>query len=276
MSFPLQDVEGKSGKIVCFEAYGVRVGITSEYTSFLEKLASQINELFPVGIKNIENTDITQLFTVFKNGRKVGFQKNNEERSEAAKEDNVFKFLLTKIRLTVAEFAVSKVFVHAGVVIWKEKALVFPGNSFSGKTTLVRELIRRGAIYFSDEYAIFDHEGLVHPFPKTLSLRGIKNDYTQVEHTAEELGAKTGTEPRPVGMVLFSEFDEDAIWNPQPLSKGEGVLKIISFTLPIRIAPAFSLEVLHKSLERAAVCESKRGEAANVADELIDYFEKKL
>ncbi|MDH3494492.1 MAG: hypothetical protein OEM82_13130 [Acidobacteriota bacterium] len=252
----------------------MRVGIKSEHVSFLKSFASRLIEIFPTDLKNIENSEIQHFFTVFRSGEKVGFIKNDEEPSEPASESNVFKFLLSLIRLTVAEHAAAKVFVHAGVVVWKGKALVFPGNSFSGKTSLVRELISHGAEYYSDEYAIFDKDGLVHPFPKTLSIRGIIDDFEQVEHSAEELGARIGTMPRPVGLVHFTEFEKNAVWNPKPLSIGEGVLKIISFTIPIRVSPAFSLNVLNRSMNGALISESKRGDARQVSKEIIGFLDK--
>ena len=58
--------------------------------------------------------------------------------------------------------------VHAGVVGWKQFGIVFPGKSSSGKTTLVKEFLQRGGEYYSDELAIFDTEGLIHPFPRLL------------------------------------------------------------------------------------------------------------
>jgi hypothetical protein len=39
-------------------------------------------------------------------------------------------------RLTVAEFAVGRVFIHAGVIAWKGQAVVMPDRSFYGKTAL--------------------------------------------------------------------------------------------------------------------------------------------
>jgi len=53
------------------------------------------------------------------------------------------------VQLTVAEYAPRCVFVHAGVVGWKDRAIVIPGLSHSGKTTLVDQLIRAGATYYS-------------------------------------------------------------------------------------------------------------------------------
>ena len=33
------------------------------------------------------------------------------------------------------------------------------------------ELVRRGCVYFSDEYALIDSQGLVHPYPRALQVR---------------------------------------------------------------------------------------------------------
>ena len=75
-----------------------------------------------------------------------------------------WKYFDSLVRILVAEWTRSLVFIHAGAVGWRGKAIVFPGNSFFGKTTLVAELVRRGAAYLSDEYAILDENGVVHPF----------------------------------------------------------------------------------------------------------------
>lgn len=61
--------------------------------------------------------------------------------------------------------------VHAGAVLWGERILLLPGITHSGKSSLVAELLRRGATYFSDEYALVDSEGHVHPYPRPLLLR---------------------------------------------------------------------------------------------------------
>jgi hypothetical protein len=66
----------------------------------------------------------------------------------------------------VAENARRWIFVHAGVVAWRGQAIVIPGATQSGKTSLVAALVRAGAEYFSDEYAVFDARGRVHPLPR--------------------------------------------------------------------------------------------------------------
>ena len=69
-----------------------------------------------------------------------------------------------QMRLFIAANARDWLFVHAGVVAHGGRALVAPGDSFSGKTTLVRALLAAGATYYSDEYAVLDEAGRVHPY----------------------------------------------------------------------------------------------------------------
>jgi predicted ATPase len=44
----------------------------------------------------------------------------------------------------VATEAPRRVFVHAGVVGWKGQAILVPGRSYSGKTTLIAALMKAG------------------------------------------------------------------------------------------------------------------------------------
>ena len=58
----------------------------------------------------------------------------------------------------------------------------------------MKALLRAGATYYSDEYALLDESGRVHPFARKLSLRQ-PDGARPLRCTANELGAPTGTEP---------------------------------------------------------------------------------
>src|SRR5438093_9745682 len=58
----------------------------------------------------------------------------------------------------VAQTSRRHVFVHAGAVGWRGRAIVIPGASMSGKTTLVSAFVQAGATYYSDEYAVLDRK----------------------------------------------------------------------------------------------------------------------
>src|SRR6267142_2744385 len=72
------------------------------------------------------------------------------------------------------------------------------GRSLSGKTTLVRELLRRGATYYSDEFAVVDDFGNIHPFPRPLGIRE-DSTFAQTKYAAATLGATSGIKPLALG-----------------------------------------------------------------------------
>jgi hypothetical protein len=271
--------ESVSRIFVC--SYGVKIEIQYDVSEFSETLFIEIlKKILPTGFEIISSEDVEHHFGVFTNDRdgKQIFELHHEFEKIAAAwaKDEILDYLESRIRLTVAEFAKDRVFLHAGVVGWKGRAIVLPGKSFHGKTTLVSELIRKGADYYSDEYAVLDDGGFVHPFPKMLSVRGIIDDIQQVDLPVENFGGKAAVEPLEVGMILLTEFEKKAVWNPVMMSPGEGILEIISHTIPIRYKPEFSLKVLNKITNRAIITKSQRGEAIIFADLILDFFERQV
>ncbi len=261
-----------------FEAYGVKLGIRVNAGSYPEKIEERIVEILPLGINVIEQNGIEHLLEVIdeKNGNFKIF-KDGEMVANFPGIENLFDLLAGQIRLTVAEYAVEKVFLHAGAVAWKDKAVIIPARSFSGKTTLVAELIKKGAVYYSDEYAVLDEKGFVHSFPKTLSMRGIIDDYKQVERSPSSFGAAVGQTPLPVGLVLICKFDKtrknDSEFALEILSPGQAMLEIIDNTIPITNNPKFVLKILNKISEHAIIAKCQRGEANEFANFLIEYLD---
>lgn len=188
-------------------------------------------------------------------------------------EKTIVGVFLSRLRLVIAERAAGVICVHAGVVGWKGKGLVVPARTFAGKTTLIKELTNLGAIYYSDDCAVLDENGLVHPFPKTLSLRGLAGKFEQVEYPVEHFGGVRGRLPIPVKMILLTGYREKAPWRPRRLSVGQGVMELLSHTIPIRYNPEFALKVLNNALNRAIIVKMKRGEAKDFAVRLLKYFE---
>src|SRR3954452_24366319 len=166
-------------------------------------------------------------------------------------------------RHTVAALSPRRVFVHAGVVGWGGGAIVIPGASFSGKTRLVVELVRRGATYYSDEYAPSDRHGRVHPFAKPLSIRG------DGERSAEEPGCAAGRRPLPVRAILEAPYREGARWRPRERSAGQGALALLSQALPARGDPPRTMSAVRAAASGALVLSGTRGEADEMADRLL-------
>ncbi|MBN1219227.1 MAG: hypothetical protein JXM69_09895 [Anaerolineae bacterium] len=166
-------------------------------------------------------------------------------------------------------------FVHAGVVGWQGRAILIPGRSMTGKTTLVKALIEAGAAYYSDEFAVLDKEGFVRPYSRPLSIRG-HNGQPIRKTPVESLGGQTGVEPLPVGLVVVTDYQPEAAWRPRQLTPGQALLALMDNTVAARGNPAHSMPILKQVVTGAIALKSKRGEAREVAPLLLARLEKSL
>ncbi len=170
-------------------------------------------------------------------------------------------------QIYVAEMAPDRVFVHAGVVGWRGRAILVPGRTWSGKTTLVAALAAAGATYYSDEYAVLDLQGVVYPYPQPLGVRAA-GGRTRLD--PRTLPAGVGASPLPVGAVMLTEYRPEASWTPKPLSPGQAVLALLAHTVSVRRQPERALTALRRALAGASVLRGSRGEAAEVASAMLD------
>lgn len=258
-----------------FQAFGVNIGIRSGGAFDLRKMSDRLSDIFPNGFQKIKKSEVVHLYSIVEKGAGAfGLYKNEEEIFVKTTENCLIEYLESHLRSTVAELAIGKVFIHAGVVGWNERAIVIPGSSFAGKTTLVVELVKRGAVYFSDEYAVLDEQGLVYPYPKKLSIRGIIDDYRQLDFTVEELNGKRGVKPLPVGAVLLTEYQKGSRAKIKVQSRGRGLLEILRHSFALRQNPESVLSVLSEMVKYAIILQVKRGEVIEFVDFFIEYIEK--
>jgi hypothetical protein len=188
--------------------------------------------------------------------------------------DAVLEAFQADLHRFVAERAPRRYFIHAGVVGWKGCAILIPGRSFSGKSTLVSEFVRAGAEYYSDEYAVFDDRGRVHPFPRALALR-ISGQPNQAEHSPESLGGAVGTKPLRPGLVLVSRYRSGAQWRPRRLTPGQGLLALLGNSVSARRDPRRVLESLCLGVEGATAVRGLRGEARDLVPAILEYLDRR-
>jgi hypothetical protein len=255
------------------KSYGVRIGIRSNDPAALARVCRHL----PSEWENVSSSVVDRVYSILIGGqgrrahvRRLNLLYGDHVRLVRSLDlDTVFETLESDLRLFVAELARHRVFVHAGVVGWKGKAIVIPGRSYSGKSTLVAELVRAGATYYSDEYAVLDSRGRVHPFSKPLELRE-DGEFRQTKITAAELGGQSGTKPLPVGLVLMTQFKNGAHWRPRKLTAGKGVLEMLFNTVSARRSPERALATLQRVAAQADVLKGVRGDARNVAPALLE------
>jgi hypothetical protein len=256
-----------------FLSYGVSVGIRSNQPELLERVVEHL----PPGVKFGGPRSVDYLYSICAGGAATGkfgrrlslLYRDFDLLARGREVEGFFDTLESDLRMNVADASSEGVFIHAGAVGWRGKAIVIPGCSFSGKSTLVAEFVRAGADYYSDEFAVLDRRGRVHAFPKPLSLR-YDDSGKQTDISAEELGGRVGSRPLPVALVLLSQYREGARWRPRQLTPGRGALEMLKNTVSARRHPDVALQAIHQVASRATVLKSNRGEAARIAELVLD------
>ena len=246
-----------------FTSFGVPVQLTLEGPGLDERVL----DILPPGWRASRPTATAAQFGL----RQIGagayeLRLNGDTLLQHVGLDLALGALDARIRLHIAANASGWTFVHAGVVAYAGRALILPGESFAGKTTLVKTLVEAGATYYSDEYAVLDHDGRVHPYPRRLSLRGATD--TEERHVSE-LGGVAGVDPAEVALVALITYVPDAVWQPRRLSAGQGVAAVLTHAIPAHDRPRQSLRAVSRAVSGAQVLEGDRGEAGAAAAALL-------
>lgn len=167
-------------------------------------------------------------------------------------------------KLLIAERAEGCLFVHAGAVAWRDRGIVIPGCSRSGKSTLVRALVEAGATYYSDEFAVLDPDGWVHPYALPLSIRA-SDTQPALRTRVEVMNGRSGTSPVPVRLIVVTSYRRYARWRPRLLSRGQAFLALMENTIAARLIPETAMTLLRPTAIGARTIKTIRGNARRVA-----------
>lgn len=155
-------------------------------------------------------------------------------------------------------------FVHAGTVAYRGSVIVLPGESFSGKSTLVRALVSAGAEFYSDEYAIFDRAGQVIQYREPLITRGPNG------REVTEIVAQGPDRPLPASLVAITSYRDGASWAPREASVADGIVATMEHASRARPRAAETIETLRLALQNATVLVGERGDADETAAALLE------
>jgi len=179
--------------------------------------------------------------------------------------------LLSALELWIAEHAEDRVFVHAGCVVVNGRAIVLPGRTHAGKSTLTAALVRAGATYYSDEFTVLDLDGCAHPYARRLAIRKADGELGE-RVDVDMLGGVVGNEAAPVGLVAQLQYAPGATWQVQALTPGRTVLAMMDNTVPAQARPHEVMTALTAAASGATGVVGVRSDAAVAAARLIDLL----
>lgn len=245
------------------ECYGTKINIRTDH----QFLRSKLQKYLPLMKEKCSFDKPSEIVSIITNDAgKNGLYLSDELAMRFdSSEETSFEYAADKIVSLMAVISLpSKIYLHAGAVVWDGVGILIPGTSFAGKTTLVKEFIKAGADYYSDDCIILDDQNNMLPFPRALSIR---TENGRIFKEASSFGAKNGNRRVSVNLILFSEYRANAVWQGQPVSSGESVLKLMDnfyFRPSVGNAPSEVLKTLAKLTSQTALYGGERGEASQV------------
>jgi len=233
-------------------------------------LEPRIREILPPGWKPARSDPWSTTFALRETGPD-SYQVTIGEAPavEHASLEVALTLLDSQMRLSIAANARDWLFVHAGVVAVEDRALLIPGATFTGKTTLVHALLQAGATYYSDEYAVLDEAGVVHPYPRPLSIRSSEGGPVRERRTGPAGRVASTGERAMTAAVVITRYRAGVPWRPKRLTNGQGMLAMLANTVPAQARPEESLRTLGRAIAGATTLEGDRGEAGPVASALL-------
>jgi len=272
-SFSTADMGTRWTAQASFHCYGARIGLQCNSRSILGRILDKLPPYSKIAAfrtsdpryslhvpRRNERGTVHRPYAIYM-GKSLAMHTNDLQEA--------LDYLESSLHFAVATLA-RPLFVHAGVVAWKDLAILIPGRSFSGKTSLVEQLVRHGAIYYSDEFAVLDCSGQVHPYPKPLSIRRRASAPRKVECT--ELGGEAGTRAIKVGAVVMTRYAAKAAWNPRTMTPAETMMALLDNTVMARDRAEDAMKILPLAVSRVRGWQGNRGEASEVAGWLAGCF----
>ena len=157
-------------------------------------------------------------------------------------------------------------FLHAGCVEIDGHAIVLPGRSCAGKSTLVAEFVKRGARYLSDDLVPIDARLRAHPFPRPIGIRPVQGG-AATKASLTSLGLEPATRPRPIAFIWCGSFEPlVGISSFAPQSAAQAFAALLAHAPGAQVRPEVIVPILAGIARTVPVFVGVRGEASEIVD----------
>ncbi len=217
---------------------GFGVGISVSDTSSLA-IADRLATLMPAELIGGVD-DGVQLAFVVEPGQRGGVSVgvDDDPRRTFLTASQAVAWLRGQIDEAMARRATEEMFVHAGVVGWRGRAILLPGRSGTGKTSLVAALVDKGAVYYSDDFAPIAADGRVCSYARTPSVRRDPSPTRCIESSPMQTQARP---PLPIALVVATSFQAGAGWHPTVVHGAAAMLTLLDNVIMAREQPRRAL-----------------------------------
>jgi hypothetical protein len=270
----------ESVRELAFETCGVHIGVRAND----DRVAVRLPELIPPHSQPCDPGSIEHRFNVTTDDGVTFTVRYDIRDGISARVSDAVSYIASDVDLGLALgllesylhscvglHAVDRFFVHAGAVGYRDRMIVLPGEALTGKSTLVAALVDAGATYYSDEFAVFDEQGRVHPYATPLRAPGAGQEGDGRQPVP------AGRDPLPLGAVVVTSYRPGAEWSPRRIPPGEASLALLGLTVPAHERQEQSMRALRRAFEAdPLLIASHRGEADQVAPLVLAELERQF
>ncbi|MCP4959092.1 MAG: hypothetical protein GY925_07460 [Actinomycetia bacterium] len=262
----MNNAVGMSNAVVVYEIFGCAVRFEAPQPH-LDAIAEGLAFANPV----TTSARPAVTYTAITDGDGLRYERRDPGRPpDPARVGKTTARVLDDLHLSVALHSRAGVFVHAGVVGWNDRAILLPGRSRWGKSTLVEALVRAGAQYLSDEYAILLPNGRIQSYPRPIHLR--------TPHGPMLLDPRSiGTvAPRsyPPSIVVLTRYESGANWNPEVLTPASAALAVFDSMVVAAVIPERAMGSAATLVRQIVAVHSLRDEAASTVPAILELAER--
>jgi hypothetical protein len=228
-----------------FTCFGVGIALAVEVPALVAPIKAVLPPLASPGIREPAAARLTVRSDPGERGL-VSIARPGGTLGSALDPEVAVRLLEERLPAIVAQRAEGWAFVHAGVVVVGERAIILPGRSLSGRSIIVEALAREGAHPWSETYAVLDSLGNLHPFG----------------------GSAGAGATASIALVATAPYRPGAHWSPERGGAAAAALAMLE-TAATQGDRGWLLAVLGSAAARATALRGERGEATEIAPQLL-------
>lgn len=196
-------------------------------------------------------------------------------------------FIVWDINRGVVERLDGFLALHSGAVAWDGRGVVLPAPPNSGKTTLTAGLTAAGFDYLTDEAALLDAEGQLHPFPRPFTMspesveaiQGLRDrlppeyrEYAgpQFQVAADQLRPGAVGKPCRVAYVVAPRYERGGPTALEAMSRTEALLWLAENSFNFRKFGPEGLQILGDVLREAECYRLRIGDLDSAVQTVMD------
>lgn len=244
-------------------------GVSARIEASDEEILARVLQSLPKGFEASAGAGAGPCYLARAHGPLLELLKDDRRRFKG-KSRRAFRSAVAEAFETLASVeSTTFAFLHAGGVEIDGRAILFPGRSHAGKSTLTAAFLRRGAAFLSDDMLPVDSRLHAHPFPRPLGIRAADGGSPR-RTSVRTLGARSADRAVPIALIWCGQY-EPHVRRPsfRPRLGRDAFAELLAHCPGAQVRPEVIVPILTGLARGAPVFAGVRGDADAMVDAVL-------